>query len=278
MDVRQSVHSEHAKTLDTTELRKKFLIEQIFTPNQYTMTYSHIDRIVVGGIMPVDGEITFDDGIGKQFGVNYFLERRELGLINIGGPAKIVIDGTSYEVGNEEALYVGKGAKALAFSSLDSAKPAKLYYNSAPAHAVFPTRIITQDDAIKAPLGDVKTCNKRTICKYLVPEVVETCQLSMGLTRLAEGSNWNSMPTHTHERRMEVYFYFDMAEDTIIFHMMGEPHETRHLVMHNEQAVISPSWSIHTGVGTKNYAFIWGMIGENLTFDDMDHIAMKDLR
>ncbi|WP_308563272.1 5-dehydro-4-deoxy-D-glucuronate isomerase [uncultured Klebsiella sp.] len=277
MDIRQSVHSEHAKTLDTKELRNKFLIENIFSANEYTMVYSHIDRIVVGGIMPIDGDISFDDGIGKQFGVNYFLERRELGLINIGGAADIMIDGQGYQVGNEEALYIGKGACRVRFRSLDKTSPAKLYYNSAPAHACYPTRIITQDDAIKAPLGDIKSCNKRTICKYLVPEVLETCQLSMGLTRLVEGSNWNSMPTHTHDRRMEVYFYFDMTDDTIIFHMMGEPHETRHIVMRNEQAVISPSWSIHTGVGTKNYAFIWGMIGENLAFDDMDHVAMKDL-
>lgn len=278
MDIRQSIHSDHAKKLDTQGLRKEFLIEKIFIADQYTITYSHIDRIIVGGIMPVTNAVTINDEVGKQIGVSYFLERRELGLINIGGEAKIVVDGTTYMVGNEEALYIGKGAHSLEFYSVDSKHPAKLYYNSAPAHATYPTRVITPNEAVRAPLGDVKNCNKRTICKYLVPEVLQTCQLSMGLTRLEEGSNWNSMPCHTHDRRMEVYFYFDMDDSTIVFHMMGQPQETRHIVMHNEQAVISPSWSIHSGVGTKNYTFIWGMIGENLTFDDMDHVAMQDIR
>ncbi|QIQ21755.1 5-dehydro-4-deoxy-D-glucuronate isomerase [Zophobihabitans entericus] len=278
MDVRQSIHSDHAKTLDTTGIRKEFLVEKIFEADKYTMVYSHIDRIVIGGIMPVKNTVTIGAEVGKQFGVNYFLERRELGLINIGGDATIIVDGTTYTVKNEEALYIGKGAKSLEFKSVDSSKPAKLYYNSAPAHHTYPTRTITKNDTVAQPLGSLETCNKRTIRKYLVPDVLETCQLSMGMTRLEEGSNWNSMPTHTHERRMEVYFYFDMDDETIVFHMMGKPQETRHVVMHNEQAVISPSWSIHSGVGTKRYTFIWGMIGENLTFDDMDHIAMKDIR
>lgn len=277
MDTRQSIHSNHVKQLDTQSLRKEFLIQSIFKENQYTMTYSHIDRIVVGGIMPIDQAVSFKDEIGKQFGVKYFLERRELGLINIGGAAKITVDGVSYSVQNEEALYIGKGSKNITFESENKQNPAKLYYNCAPAHAHYLTRLITKADAIQAPLGDVENCNKRTICKYLVPEVIETCQLSMGLTRLEVGSNWNSMPTHTHERRMEVYFYFDMLSDTVVFHMMGKPQETRHVILRNEEAVISPSWSIHSGVGTRNYAFIWGMIGENLTFDDMDHIKATDL-
>ncbi|AIR62278.1 5-keto-4-deoxyuronate isomerase [Cedecea neteri] len=278
MDIRQSIHSDHAKTLDTAGIRKEFLVEKIFEADKYTMVYSHIDRIVIGGIMPVNKSVSIGEEVGKQFGVNYFLERRELGLINIGGAAVITVDGTEYRVEKEEAMYIGKGAKQVMFTSVDSATPAKLYYNSAPAHHTYPTRIITGADTVAAPLGSVESCNKRTIRKYLVPEVLDTCQLSMGMTRLEEGSNWNSMPSHTHERRMEVYFYFDMDEDTIVFHMMGKPQETRHVVLHNEQAVISPSWSIHSGVGTKRYTFIWGMIGENLTFDDMDHIAMKDIR
>lgn len=278
MDIRQSIHSDHAKTLDTAGIRKEFLVEKIFETDKYTMIYSHIDRIVIGGIMPVNTTVAIGEEVGKQFGVSYFLERRELGLINIGGAAVVTVDGTDYRVEKEEALYIGKGAKNVEFKSADSAKPAKLYYNSAPAHHAYPTRAITSDDTVAVPLGSLESCNKRTIRKYLVPDVLETCQLSMGMTRLEEGSNWNSMPTHTHERRMEVYFYFNMDDDTIVFHMMGKPQETRHVVMHNEQAVISPSWSIHSGVGTKRYTFIWGMIGENLTFDDMDHIAMKDIR
>lgn len=278
MDIRQSIHSDHAKLLDTVGLRKEFLIKKIFVADEYTMVYSHIDRIVVGGIMPVTKTVSIGDEVGKQFGVNYFLERRELGAINIGGDATVTVDGVTYQVCNNEAIYIAKGSKHVEFASVDPKHPAKLYYNSAPAHAVLKTRVITQNDAVKQTLGSMETCNKRTICKYLVPDVLETCQLSMGMTRLDEGSNWNSMPTHTHERRMEVYFYFDMDADTIVFHMMGKPQETRHIVMHNEQAVISPSWSIHSGVGTKRYTFIWGMIGENLTFDDMDHVAMQDLR
>ncbi|NIF31721.1 5-dehydro-4-deoxy-D-glucuronate isomerase [Enterobacter sp. Cy-643] len=278
MDIRQSIHSDHAKTLDTAGIRKEFLVEKIFEADKYTMVYSHIDRIVIGGIMPVNKSVSISEEVGKQFGVNYFLERRELGLINIGGAAVITVDGTEYRVEKEEAMYIGKGSREVTFASVDSATPAKLYYNSAPAHHAYPTRTITAADTVASALGSLESCNKRTIRKYLVPEVLDTCQLSMGMTRLEEGSNWNSMPSHTHERRMEVYFYFDMDEDTIVFHMMGKPQETRHVVMHNEQAVISPSWSIHSGVGTKRYTFIWGMIGENLTFDDMDHIAMKDIR
>lgn len=278
MDIRQSIHSDHAKQLDTEGLRKEFLIEKIFEADQYTMVYSHIDRIVVGGIMPVAKKVSISDEVGKQFGVSYFLERREFGAINIGGDATVTVDGVVYQVRSKEAIYISKGSRNVEFASVDPKKPAKLYYNSAPAHAVLKTKVITQNDAIKQEMGSLETCNKRTICKYLVPDAVETCQLSMGMTRLEEGSNWNSMPCHTHERRMEVYFYFDMDQDTIVFHMMGKPQETRHIVMHNEQAVISPSWSIHSGVGTKSYTFIWGMIGENLTYDDMDHIKMLDIR
>lgn len=278
MQTRQSIHSDHAKQLDTQGLRREFLVEEIFTPDQLTMTYSHIDRIVFGGLMPVDAPLTFSDELGKAFGVTYFLERRELGLINIGGPGVVIVDGTTYEVANAEALYVGQGARELSFASVSAAQPAKFYYNSAPAHTRYPTRKVTQAQASPATLGDASTSNRRTIYKYLVPDVLPTCQLVMGMTQLEEGSLWNTMPCHTHERRMEVYFYFNMKEDAAVFHMMGKPDETRHLLVHNEQAVISPSWSIHAGVGTQAYTFIWGMVGENQVFGDMDHVAVRDLR
>ena len=263
MDVRESIHSAHAKTLDTQGLRKAFLVEQIFEADRYTMVYSHIDRIIVGGVMPVTKSVSVGGEVGKQLGVSYFLERRELGVINIGGPGTITVDGQCYEIGHRDALYVGKGAKEVV---------------CAPAHTTYPTKKVTPADVAPVTLGDNLTSNRRTINKYFVPDVLETCQLSMGLTELAPGNLWNTMPCHTHERRMEVYFYFNMDEDACVFHMMGQPQETRHIVMHNEQAVISPSWSIHSGVGTKAYTFIWGMVGENQVFDDMDHVAVKDLR
>ena len=278
MDVRQSIHSDHARQLDTDALRREFLIEKIFTADNYTLTYSHIDRIIIGGVMPVNKAVTIGDEMGKQLGVSYFLERRELGMINIGGPGVVEVDDKRWEIGHEEALYVGKGARNLVFRSLNPAQPAKFYYNSAPAHATFPDKKITLQEAATATLGDPATSNRRTINKFIVPDVLPTCQLTMGLTKLEAGSLWNTMPCHTHERRMEVYFYFDMSEESAVFHMMGEPQQTRHLLVHNEQAVISPSWSIHAGVGTQRYTFIWGMTGENQVFDDMDHVKISELR
>ncbi|MGD8106206.1 5-dehydro-4-deoxy-D-glucuronate isomerase [Pantoea sp. FN0302] len=278
MQVRQSIHSDHARQLDTAGLRREFLIENIFTADNYTMTYSHIDRIIVGGVMPVRESVTIGSEVGKQLGVSYFLERRELGVINIGGPGLIEVDGKAWEIGNQQALYVGMGAQSVVFKSVDASQPAKFYYNSAPAHTRYPDKKITLEEASTATLGDPATSNRRTINKFIVPDVLPTCQLTMGLTKLEEGSLWNTMPCHTHERRMEVYFYFDMDEETAVFHMMGQPQETRHLLVHNEQAVISPSWSIHAGVGTKRYTFIWGMVGENQVFDDMDHVKVSELR
>lgn len=222
--------------------------------------------------------MTIGHEVGKQLGVSYFLERRELGVINIGGPGVIEVDGKSWEIGQQEALYVGQGAQSVIFRSSDASRPAKFYYNSAPAHTHYPDKKITLDEAVKATLGDAATSNRRTINKFIVPDVLPTCQLTMGLTRLDDGNLWNTMPCHTHERRMEVYFYFDMADDSAVFHMMGQPQETRHLLVHNEQAVISPSWSIHAGVGTQRYTFIWGMVGENQVFDDMDHVNISALR
>ncbi|HKM98171.1 MAG TPA: 5-dehydro-4-deoxy-D-glucuronate isomerase [Buttiauxella sp.] len=278
MDIRQSIHSDHAKALDTAGLRKEFLIETIFTADQYTMTYSHIDRIIVGGVMPVTRTVSVGGEVGKQLGVSYFLERRELGVINIGGQGTITVDGTCFEIGTRDGLYVGKGAKEVVFASIDPANPARFYYNCAPAHTAYPTKRVTPADVSPVTLGDSVTSNRRTINKYFVPDVLETCQLSMGLTQLEPGNLWNTMPCHTHERRMEVYFYFGLEQDSCVFHMMGQPQETRHIVMQNEQAVISPSWSIHSGVGTRAYTFIWGMVGENQVFDDMDHVKVGDLR
>ena len=278
MDVRESIHSAHAKTLDTQGLRNAFLVEQVFEADRYTMVYSHIDRIIVGGIMPVTKSVSVGGEVGKQLGVNYFLERRELGVINIGGPGTITVDGKCYEIGHREALYVGKGAKDVVFASIDGSRPAKFYYNCAPAHATCPTKKVTPADVAPVTLGDNLTSNRRTINKFIVPDVLETCQLTMGLTKLEEGSLWNTMPCHTHERRMEVYFYFEVPRDNVVFHFLGQPQETRHIVLHNEEAVIGPSWSIHAGAGTSNYTFIWAMGGENKAFTDMDNIPNEDLR
>ena len=277
MQIRQPIHSEHARTLDTAGLRRHFLVEQLFVPEQATLTYSQIDRIIVGGIHPVHQAVRFAPELGKHTGTDFFLQRRELGLINIGGAAVVQADGQRFDVGPREALYIGQGAHELSFESVDAAKPAKLYFNCAPAHCHYPNRKITLAEASPETLGDAKTSNRRTIHKFIVPDVLPTCQLLMGMTQLEPGSLWNTMPCHTHDRRMEVYFYFDMPADGVVFHMCGEPAETRHLVVRNEQAVISPSWSIHAGVGTQAYTFIWGMVGENQVFKDMDHVTMSTL-
>ncbi|SKC99995.1 4-deoxy-L-threo-5-hexulose uronate isomerase [Burkholderia sp. YR290] len=278
MEVRQSINSEYAKTLDTTGLRKEFLVEKVFEPDALALTYSHIDRIIVGGAFPQTRAVEVSSSLGKSIGVSYLLERRELGAINIGGDGWVEADGKRFAVRNEEAIYVGKGTQSLTFGSDDPAHPAKFYLNCAPAQATYPTRTITLAEASPQTLGDPATSNRRTIYKFIVPEVLPTCQLSMGMTKLEPGSLWNTMPCHTHERRMEVYFYFNVADDAAVFHMLGEPQETRHILVHNEQAVISPSWSIHSGVGTRAYTFIWGMVGENQVFSDMDHLAVRDLR
>ncbi|XZI42507.1 5-dehydro-4-deoxy-D-glucuronate isomerase [Clostridium perfringens] len=265
-----------SKRYDTEELRENYLVEDIFKDDQIELVYSHVDRIIFGGIKPVYKELKLE--AGKEMGVDYFLERRELGIINIGGKAIVTIDGTEYELKEKDGLYVGKGNKEVSFKSVNSEEPAKLYVNSVPAHKGYETVKIDIEKANPVRLGDNKTLNKRTIYQYVHPNVCESCQLLMGLTMLEPGNAWNTMPCHTHERRMEVYFYFDMDEDTRVFHLMGEHTETRHLVVKNEECVISPSWSIHSGVGTSNYTFIWGMCGENKTFDDMDHISMDILR
>lgn len=269
-------HPDDVRFYTTEKLREQFLMEKVFQADEVVITYSHVDRIIYGGIHPVDTGVALP--AGNQLSAAYFLERRELGTINIGGAGYVEVGDESYEVGHGEALYIGMGAEKVTFYSVDSQHPAKFYINSCPAHHTYPTRVVTKDQAQKRHLGSSETMNERVINQYIHPDVLNTCQLSMGMTELAKGSGWNTMPSHTHERRMEVYFYFNMEEDTNVFHLMGQPHETRHIVMRNEQAVLSPSWSIHSGIGTANYTFIWGMCGENQDFDDMDFVDMKDLR
>lgn len=276
LDVRYANHPEDSKHYTTEELRKHYLIEKVFIEDEVNLVYSHVDRVIAGGITPVKKALKLEGC--KELGSEYFLERRELGVINIGGDGKVVIDGVEYEVKSREGLYVGMGSKGLVFTSADEKNPAKFYINSSPAHKTYPTVMINLEKANKVHLGDLANSNKRTIYQYVHPAVCQSCQLVMGMTMLEPNNMWNTMPCHTHERRMEVYLYFDMTDDNKVFHLMGEPNETRHIVMGNEQAVISPSWSIHSGVGTKNYTFIWGMAGENQTFTDMDYVAMDDLR
>lgn len=276
MKVLYAHHPEDFKNYGTEKIREQFMMEKVFISDQVELTYSHVDRIIYGGAMPVKNALTLD--AGKELAAEYFLERREMGVINIGGPGKITLDGEVYELGTKDGIYIGRGTRDISFESTDSANPAKFYINSCPAHKKLPTIKVSLDQAIARPLGQDSSMNKRTIYQLIHPDVLESCQLSMGVTVLEEGSGWNTMPCHTHERRMEVYFYFDMEESTRVFHLMGKPDETRHVVMKNEQAVLSPSWSIHSGAGTSNYTFIWGMCGENQDFDDMDHVAMEDLR
>ena len=276
MEVRNAANPKDVKNYDTDRLREEFHISKLFTKDNTRMVYSHIDRIITAGIMPVYQELKLE--AGKELAANYFLERREMGCINVGGKGIITIDGTEYEMNPRDGIYIGMGNKEITFKCVDTENPPKFYVSSCPAHASYPIVKIDITKAKKVPCGSVEDCNKRVINQYIHPEVIKSCQLAMGLTQLEPGSNWNTMPSHTHDRRMEVYMYLDMGENDAVFHMMGEPNETRHIIMHNEEAVISPSWSIHSGVGTKNYSFIWAMCGENQEFTDMDHIETKDLR
>ncbi len=281
MDIRYSCNQRDFKRYTTEETRKEFLIEELFKADEVIAVYSHVDRMVTLGAMPVNEAVNIEKGmdVWHNFGTKYFLERRELGMFNVGkGSGKVTVDGTVYELGVKDCLYITQGAKEIIFSSDDANNPAKFYMVSAPAHTAYETKLIKIADAAKKPLGAMETSNKRVINQFIHPDVLKTCQLSMGMTVLEPGSVWNTMPAHTHERRMEVYFYFDIPEDNVVFHMMGEGNETRHIVMQNEQAVISPSWSIHSGAGTANYTFIWAMGGENQVFDDMDTIPTTELR
>ena len=280
MDIRYSASPNDVKRYTTEELRKEFLIENLYEADSVVAVYSHVDRMVTLGCMPVNETVSIDKGIDvwANFGTHYFLERREIGIFNIGGSGSITVDGTVYELGYKDCLYITMGAKEVLFASDDPKCPAKFYMVSAPAHRSYETRLLKLADANKRPTGEMETSNKRTINQFIHPAVLKTCQLSMGMTVLEPGSVWNTMPAHTHERRMEIYMYFEVPEHQVVFHMMGQGQETRHIVMTNEQAVISPSWSIHSGAGTSNYTFIWAMGGENQAFDDMDEIPTTELR
>lgn len=276
LDIRYANHPEDSRHYTTEELRKHYLIDKVFVKDEIALTYSHQDRMIAGGAMPVDKELSL--GSTKELGTEYFLERREMGIINVGGKGTVVLDGKEYALDFKDGIYIGMGTKEIVFKSDDKSKPAKFYINSCPAHKTYPTVYITKDMAVHRPLGTAENMNKRVVNQYVNPAVCESCQLAMGMTELAVGSSWNTMPSHTHERRMEVYFYFELEDDNVVFHMMGQPQETRHIILHNEQAVISPSWSIHSGTATSNYTFIWGMCGENQTYDDMDNIGNFDLK
>ena len=267
-ELRYAVHPSDFRHYDTARIRKEFLIEKLFEKNELIFVYSMYDRYIVGGAMPVDHPVvleTFDELKSENF-----LDRREMGIINVGGDAEIRTNSGIFKLAFKEALYLGRGTKGVEFISLNSLKPAKLYINSAPAHHTYPSRKVTLADAEVVELGSPEQSNHRTINKLLVNSVIETCQLQMGMTELKPGSVWNTMPVHTHARRMEAYFYFEVPEKQAVCHFMGDPDETRHIWMVNEQAVLSPSWSIHSAAGTSNYTFIWGMAGENLDYGDMD--------
>ena len=276
MELRTASSPRDVKYYDTARLREEFLIQGLFRTDEVKMVYSHIDRIITGGAMPVNQALTL--AAGDELRAAYFLERREMGIINIGGEGTVTVDGTVYTLRSRDGIYIGRGSKDITLRSTDPAAPAKFYFNSCPAHKTFPTVYIRPEDCVRVELGALETSNHRTICKYILPGQVESCQLVMGITSLKPGSVWNTMPCHTHDRRMEVYLYFDLPEDAFVMHFMGEGQETRHIIMRNEEAVISPSWSIHSGAGSRNYTFIWGMCGENQDFDDMDGIATQDLR
>ena len=276
MEVRTACSPKDAKYYTTDRLREEFLIQDLFIPDETKMVYSHIDRIITGSAMPVNKDITLV--AGDEIRAEYFLERREMGVINIGGKGIVIADGVSYEMDYKDGMYIGMGTKDIVFKSVDSSNPAKFYLNSTPAHKTYPTVHIKPENCVNVELGSLEEANHRVITKYILPGQIESCQLVMGMTSLKPGSVWNTMPCHTHDRRMEVYLYFELPEDAVVFHYMGEPNETRHIVMRNEEAVISPSWSIHAASATRAYTFIWGMAGENQAFDDMDAVAMKDLR
>ena len=276
MKTRFAIGPREIATLNTSGIRGHFLIENIFTAGKIELTYTHYDRMVVGGVQPAERALTLP--CPESLKANFFLERRELGALNVGGAGTITVDGTVYELGNQDCLYVGMGSQEVTFASASAAQPAKFYLLSAPAHAVHPTARRTQAEATPVQLGALETANERTIYKYIYAEGIQSCQLVMGLTQLKAGSVWNTMPSHTHDRRMEAYLYFNLPPDQRVLHLLGEPTETRPLWVSNEQAILSPPWSIHTGCGTAAYAFIWGMAGENREYTDMDAVPLETLR
>lgn len=275
-ETRYASSPKEVKKLDTKELREEFLIQNLMQNDEINLTYTHFDRYIAGGAVPANKSLKLE--AIDPLKASYFLERRELGVINVGGSGTVEVDGEIFTLDYKEALYVGRGNKDIIFKSDDPKKPALFYLNSAPAHKEYPTKKITKENAEIVELGALETSNARTINKLIVQSVVQTCQLQMGMTELKTGSVWNTMPAHVHDRRMEVYFYFEVPEEQSVCHFMGQPDETRHLWLQNNEAVISPPWSIHAGSGTSSYTFIWGMAGENLDYGDMDMAAIKDLK
>ena len=278
VETRHAIHFEQAETLGHEDLRRHFVVEDLFALGEIRAVLSHYDRNVLLGISPSASALSFTHEHALLVGANDFLERREIGMINIGGVAEVTADGETFRVGQSDALYLGMGSRDVSFTSVDAANPAVLYANSVPAHQKHPNRIVTQEQAVLKEFGSRETSNERKLYQYIVPDVLPTCQLLMGLTRLEPGSVWNTMPAHTHDRRMEAYLYFGLEDGAFVNHLMGRPQATRHLIMRNRQAVLSPPWSIHCGAGTGAYAFIWSMAGDNQSFTDMDMIAMEDLQ
>lgn len=276
MEIRFQSSPHEVKGMNTQQLRENFLVQHLMQANQIQLVYSHFDRVIVGGAMPVSNPVLLPNE--AELRADYFLERRELGIINVGGAGKVEADGVVYELSKLDALYLGKGTRSVCFSSASADQPAQYFLLSAPAHHTYPNRRMQKNEAAPVHLGEKATSNERTIYKYIHQEGIQSCQLVMGLTVLKEGSVWNSVPPHTHTRRMEVYFYFDLPEAHRVFHLMGEPQETRHIVMANQEAVISPPWSVHCGPGTTNYGFIWAMAGENFTFTDMDPVPIATMQ
>lgn len=268
--------AEEVSAMTTGKLRQNFLIEDLMQEDKFSFTYSHYDRAIIGGVIPVNNELVLPNFDNLRS--DYFLERRELGVINIGGPGEIIIEDSVFQLDRLDAVYAGKGSKKVIFKSISAANPAKYYLFSTPAHQTYPSALIRKEDASPVNIGSAETANERSIYKYIYLQGQRSCQLVMGLTLLKQGSVWNTMPSHTHNRRMEAYFYFDVPENQVVFHFMGQPQETRHLVVQNNQAVISPPWSIHSGCGTSNYGFIWAMAGENQDYSDMDAVEIRDLR
>lgn len=276
MDIRQPANPKDFESYTTERMRDEFLVQQLFVPGSVQLTYSYIDRMIVGGICP-DKPLTLEGG--KELGTDYFLARRELGVINVGPTGTVQVDGQTFELMKNDGLFVGQGSKNLVFSSKNSTEPSRFYLLSGPAHKAYPTQKINMSDAESTRLGTPEQCNERVLKKYIHPEGVQSANLVMGVTIVEPGNVWNSLPPcHTHARRMEVYFYYDLKPGAVLFHLMGEPERTRHIIINNEEAVISPSWSLHAGAGTSDYSFIWGMVGDNQSFGDMDLIDVHLLK
>jgi 4-deoxy-L-threo-5-hexosulose-uronate ketol-isomerase len=276
LEKRYAEHPDDVRLYDTQRLREHFLFDKVFVKDEISLCYTHTDRVVFGGAYPVSKKLALKGG--KDFGSDVFLDRRELGIICIAGKGVVSADGKEYKMKKGDGLYIGKGIKQVTFAAADKTNIPKFYMASTPAHTTYPTVFIPIEKANPRKVGEAATANARTIYQYIHPAVMQSCQLSMGMTILEEGSIWNTMPVHTHERRMEVYFYLDLKPGQVVFHLHGQPNETRHIVMNNEQSVISPSWSIHAGAGTAAYTFIWAMAGENQTFDDMDTVPATELK